>query len=86
MEFDANEQALRESGDFKLERAAPYATGLLSWLYGMRDRARDTGDATQRRAVEARDTAGAYINRHPFSTVALALVIGFAAGALIARR
>lgn len=86
MEFNADEQATRESGRYAEDSAASHAAGLLNWLYGLRERARDAGDTSQRGAVEARDAVGNYIHRYPFGTVALAFAAGVAAGVLIARR
>ncbi|HEY9396873.1 MAG TPA: hypothetical protein VIQ28_04535 [Burkholderiales bacterium] len=87
MEFNANEQAIRENGRYEPDQVAPHAAGLLKWLYGLRERAHDVGSiATRRRVDDARDAAGTYIHRYPFGTVTLAFAVGFVAGVLIARR
>ena len=86
MEFGVNEQAIRGSGRYEPDQTAPHVAGLLHWLYGLRERTRDVGDITQRRAGDARDATGTYIHRYPFGAVTLAFAVGFAAGVLIARR
>lgn len=86
MEFGANEQALRESGRYPWDESGTRSSSFLSWLAGPRERTRDVSRETAERMREARETAGHYIHRYPFSTVALAAVVGFAAGVLVARR
>lgn len=85
MEFGANEQATRESGRYPWDDDARRGR-LLDWLSGARQRAQDMGTHTTRRARAARDATGEYIHHYPFSTVALALAVGFVAGVLVSRR
>lgn len=85
MEFDANEQQVRERGDFRVEGTGSQ-NAPLRWLSGLRERARDSGGLTQRRAAEARVAAGGYVRRHPWGMVAAAFVVGFAAGVWVGRR
>lgn len=88
MEFDANEQAVRERGDFRAGRGE--GAGLLSWLGGARERALDIGARAGQRSAEARDVTAGYIRRYPVGTVALSigvgLGLGFAFGVLFAAR
>jgi len=85
MEFGAKEQASRESGRYPWDDDAQ-RTRLLDWLSDARQRASEMSAHTTERARQMRDATGEYIHHYPFSTVALALAVGFVAGVLVARR